>query len=184
MGDVEKMIEDFTRNFLLGMGIDKYDLVPSGRKYREFSVYKLFASLEPGDHFAVWKKTRGFWHHGIYFGDDGKGTDCVIDITQEHGVALRPYDLFIDDEDAAIIIDYDIAFSKSTTLDYAKFVVKHAEVCPIRYNLAGRSCDMLASMLRTGKSVPNAPIIKNPKPNPNMLSKKASYSIYAKFGSY
>lgn len=172
-------IDAYTRWFLSSIGLKKEQLAPSEETYREVKVHKLHERAEAGDHVAVWRDKRGYWHHGIYCGEDGAGNEFVVDLTPEHGVALRPHEDFIRDEDAAIVIDYDDnAFTKEYTLECAKFVVNFAKDCQIKYNAFERNCDKLALMLRTGRW--ESSLIRLHRPLKR--ARCASYSISAKLG--
>ena len=174
----ERDIEVFTRDFLSSINLGKYEMVPSEQSYREVKVHKLDRAAKPGDHVAVWREERGYWHHGIYCGEDANDDAFVVDLTPEHGIALRPFENFIHGEDTSIVIDYDDhAFTKNDSFRYANFVVQHAKECPIKYDAVKRNCDMLALMLRTGRW--GSPICLH---RPGKQRHRASYSISAKLG--
>jgi hypothetical protein len=173
-----KDIEAFTRRFLSTINLSKYELAPSAEAYREVKVHKLDRAAQPGDHIAVWRDDRGYWHHGIYCGENADDDAFVVDITPEHGIACRPFERFIRGEDTAIVVDYGAgAFTKDESLMYAKFAVEYAKDCPIKYDAVKRNCDKLALMLRTGRW--GSPIrLHRPKKQHHV----ASYSISAKLG--
>jgi len=175
----ETGIEDYTRCFLSGMGLNKDELAPSEGTYREVKVQKLNQVADPGDHVAVWRDERGYWHHGIFCGEDAAGDEFVLDLTPDYGVALRPFWDFIRGEDAAIVIDYDDnAFTKDFTLKCAEFTFEYAKEHQIKYNAVERNCDKLALMLRTGRWE-SSPIRLH---RPPKRAHCASYSISAKLG--
>ena len=172
-------IETFTRRFLSSMNLTKYELAPSEETYREVKAHKLDRVAQPGDHIAVWRDKRGYWHHGIYCGEDANEDAFVVDITPEHGIACRPFESFIHGEDTGIVIDYNDAgaFTKDESLLYAKFAVDFAKECPIKYDAAKRNCDKFALLLRTGRWGSLSRLYR-----PKKQHRAASYSISAKLG--
>lgn len=176
---MEKIIEKITRAFLLSVNLGKYELMPSRESCREVKVYKLITAVKPGDHIAVWQTDRGYWHHGIYYGEDEDEDAFVVDITPTHGIACRLFEDFIRKEEDAIVVDYDgNAFTREATLKYAAFVIGNNETSPTEYNVFQNNCDMLAVMLRTGMWV-------QPTTLPQPANKKKCmnlYSIKAKLG--
>ena len=168
----------FTRRFLSNMNLGKYDLAPSENSYHEVKVYKLNQIAEPGDHIAVWRDKRGYWHHGIYCGEDANEDAFVIDLMPEMGVSSRSFDDFIHREDTAIVIDYDDnAFPKEVSLMFAKYAVEYSKECPITYNTVNSNCDKFALMMRTGRWEPSISL-----PQPKKQHRRPSCSISAKLG--
>ena len=176
-------VEDYTQKFLECVGLGMREMMPCNEKCREFKVYKLFANLAPGDHVAVWRNKRGYWHHGIYYGEDHDGDAFVVDLTPESGIALCPYEKFIHHEDAAIIVDYepDSSFTKEYSLKFADFVLEHVDTCPVKYDHITKNSDKLALMIRTGRAVSGI-VLKNPLSLHSNESFRDPYGISAKLG--
>jgi len=107
----------------------------------------LAQKAEPGDHIAVWDETVGYWHHGIFVGIDG-GSNYVIDMTPDSGIARRLLWQFLKSADVAAIICYDRALSRENTLSLASvMIMEYTNTMdpPPAYDIAKRNCDIFAA---------------------------------------
>ena len=115
----------------------------------------LAQKAEPGDHIAVWDETVGYWHHGIFVGIDG-GSNYVIDMTPDSGIARRLLWQFLKSADVAAIICYDRALSRENTLSLASvMIMEYTNTMdpPPAYDIAKRNCDIFAASCRLGMYV-------------------------------
>jgi hypothetical protein len=152
---VQMDIERFLSRALQVIGLGKKELAASYfATCDECDCDTLAQKAEPGDHIAVWDETVGYWHHGIFVGIDG-GSNYVIDMTPDSGIARRLLWQFLKSADGAAIIRYDRALSRENTLSLASVFMEYTNTMdpPPAYDIAKRNCDIFAASCRLGRYV-------------------------------